>query len=350
LAGPDDTCASGWLCRLRAADRFRAALGRNLCDSHAGREKGGHRASAALLARAESLVARDAKTPRAYARVVPERLDDLAWENDKVAFRMYGPALRDAPEDSGIDAWFKRVHYPILDKWYDLATGKTRRSYHQDHGEGYDGYHVGNTRGVGGLGLWVDGKLVTSDTFIKGNVHWTRPDVAEFSNVFVYPIQIDGKPVYEHRYSRLKLGERMTEIRSYFSHSQGPYDATPITNFPYEVAIGVVTQDAAKANIVLDGGHGIVAVTERVDGKALGTGVAIDPARVVRTGRLEPEDKEHKNAHGLVFTKVDANGYVKYLAGFAWAGDGEITVPGQWLAYVRAQAARLAPPRDGVPH
>lgn len=297
---------------------------------------------AALLSSAEALLAKEVKAPRAYARVVPERMDDLAWENDKVAFRMYGPALRAGAEDSGIDAWFKRVHYPVLDKWYGLATGKAPKSYHVDRGEGYDGYHVGNTRGVGGLGLWIDGKLLTSDTFVKGNVHWTGPDVAEFSNIFVYPIQIDGKPVYEHRYSRLKVGERMTEIRSYFSHSQSAYDSHPITNFPYEVAIGLVTQQADSAKIVLDAGQGVIAVTEAVDGKALGTGIVIAPQRVLRTGQLAPEDKQGKHAHGLLFTKVDAAGYIKYRSGFAWAGDGDITTPDQWLDYLRAQAGKAA--------
>lgn len=296
----------------------------------------------ALLVRAEALLAREDGKPRAYARVVPERMDDLAWENDKVAFRMYGPALRAGAEDSGIDAWFKKVRYPVLDKWYGLATGKAQQSYHVDRGEGYDAYHVGDTRGVGGLGLWVDGKLVTSDTFVKGHVHWTGPDVAEFSNVFVYPLTLNGKPVYEHRYSRLRLGQRMTEIGSYFSHSAGPYDAHPIADFPYEVVIGLVTQDAARAEMVLDATRGLIAVTEPVDGKPLGTGVLLDPARVVRTARLPAADRDGKHAHALVLTRVDAGGYVRYRSGFAWSGDGEITQPQQWLSYLSRQASLSA--------
>ena len=44
---------------------------------------------------------------------MPERLDDFAWENDLVAFRAYGSAIRrtKGPEDSGIDCWLKRVRY-----------------------------------------------------------------------------------------------------------------------------------------------------------------------------------------------------------------------------------------------
>ena len=33
-------------------------------------------------------------TPCVYARFVPERFDDMAWENDRIAHRMYGLALR----------------------------------------------------------------------------------------------------------------------------------------------------------------------------------------------------------------------------------------------------------------
>ena len=54
----------------------------------------------------------------AAARFVPERKDDFAFENDKVAFRIYGPTLRDSKENSGVDCWVKRVDYPIIDKWY----------------------------------------------------------------------------------------------------------------------------------------------------------------------------------------------------------------------------------------
>jgi len=52
---------------------------------------------------------------RVSARYVPERFDDFAWENDRVAHRAYGPGL-DTPaagksrmSSSGIDLWCKRV-------------------------------------------------------------------------------------------------------------------------------------------------------------------------------------------------------------------------------------------------
>ena len=56
------------------------------------------------------------KTPQTsvHARYVPERMDDFAFENDKVAFRVYGPALTDSAENNGTDCWLKRVDYPIV--------------------------------------------------------------------------------------------------------------------------------------------------------------------------------------------------------------------------------------------
>ncbi len=53
----------------------------------------------------------------AAARHVPERKDDLAFESDKVAFRIYGPALKDSTERSGIDCWLKRVDLSDTDEY-----------------------------------------------------------------------------------------------------------------------------------------------------------------------------------------------------------------------------------------
>ena len=67
--------------------------------------------------------AKSTKSSPLFARFVPEREDDFAWENDLVAFRAYGPALRNQV-DAGTDCWLKRVKYPILNKWYRLFTEK----------------------------------------------------------------------------------------------------------------------------------------------------------------------------------------------------------------------------------
>ena len=223
-----------------------------------------------------------------------------------------------------------------MDKWYEQDRVK-KISYHKDNGEGYDGYHVGDTRGCGGLGLWIDGKLVTSDTYVSAEIIWTKPHVAEFKTVYEFPVKLGGKTVFENRITRLRLGERLTEIESFFSHTAGR-GAKPIENFPHEVAIGLMTQNKG-AEIKFDTAKGFASVYEQLDGKGLGTGVVLSPARIVRTAELAATDKLGKNAHALLITRPDEKGRVIYRAGFAWAGDGDIKTSGEWISYLAKQVA-----------
>ena len=110
--------------------------------------------------------------PRVFGRQFPERVDDMAWENDLVAFRCYGPALQKSGERAwGYDIWNKRTSKLVveeryaqeLDKEISSVRGKLQKlgqndladdvynavSYHVDHGTGMDCYKVGPTLGAG---------------------------------------------------------------------------------------------------------------------------------------------------------------------------------------------------------
>lgn len=108
----------------------------------------------------------DSVAPKTYVRFVPERKDDIAWENDRIAFRMYGPALAAEYPSNGVDVWFKRTSNLIINKWYknDLAH---IASYHNDNGEGLDCYKVGHTLGAGGIAPYI------GDSLLVGN-HYDR--------------------------------------------------------------------------------------------------------------------------------------------------------------------------------
>src|SRR4051812_26820173 len=118
-----------------------------------------------------------------YARFVPERLDDIAWENDRIAHRMYGTALNSPAagmerlRGSGIDVWGKRVTYPIIDRWYP----KGHDQFHKDgEGEGLDLYSIGGSRGAGGTGIWDGTRLWTSDNYEHGTILSNGPRRAAF--------------------------------------------------------------------------------------------------------------------------------------------------------------------------
>lgn len=63
-------------------------------------------------------------TPKEMKTIVcgkqyPERVDDIAWENDRTAYRAYGPALQRTGEKAfGIDVWVKNTPDLEVDKRY----------------------------------------------------------------------------------------------------------------------------------------------------------------------------------------------------------------------------------------
>lgn len=289
-----------------------------------------------LLAAAEKMRAADA-TPLAWARLVPERKDDLAWENDKVAFRIYGPALRPGPEDSGIDLWTKRVARPVIEKWY-VEELKHGRSYHTDHGEGLDAFKVGDTRGGGGTALWIDGKPVTSDTYVSAEIIWTRSDVAEFHTVYRYPVKVEGRPLHEYRVTRLRMGERLCEISSVFSTqpNQRFRNRKPGIALPHEIAIGLTAQ-SPDASITLDAAKGLAAIHGPFAGSTLGTGIVVDPATVIRTEKVPASGKDSPGMQAMLIVRPDDQGRVSYRCGFAWGADGEITTAQAWLDYLQSR-------------
>ena len=123
---------------------------------------------ASVAANGTAVYTIQAGTPEAFAvkacgRYYPERVDDVAWENDLVAFRAYGPALQKTGERAfGYDVWTKyNTTEPVVEARYagelnpetkakiaelKKTDPKAARelyqsvSYHVDHGNGLDCY------------------------------------------------------------------------------------------------------------------------------------------------------------------------------------------------------------------
>ncbi len=147
------------------------------------------------------------------ARFVPERKDDFAWENDRIAFRAYGPALAVENARGGIDVWTKSVRTPIINLWYSKGSAH----YHHDNGTGLDGYKVGSSLGCGGLGyLNAKGKLITSPVFKTYEVLEKGPLRLKFR--LIYPeITIDKAKISETRTITMHAGSHAFEVVSNFA-------------------------------------------------------------------------------------------------------------------------------------
>ncbi len=157
---------------------------------------------------AAALAAVPAFPAKTHARFVPERMDDFAWENDRIAFRMYGPALAkgEGTITSGLDVWAKRTRRLVVDAWY-------KRHYHQDEGEGLDYYHVGKSRGAGGLGVWANGQLHASGNFARWRL------LAEGPVRTVFELDYDtwdaaGRACTETKRISLDAGSNLNRIES----------------------------------------------------------------------------------------------------------------------------------------
>ncbi len=232
-----------------------------------------------------------------FGRHVPERADDFAWENDKVAFRMYGPSLEKKDgRASGIDIWSKRVDYPIINKWYKNGH------YHSDHGEGADFYKVGPSRGCGGLGYMVDGKMETSGNWIKSKVITTGP----------------LRVMFELTYAPVKVGNQMITETKRISLDRGSYFNKCVSKFKssseFEVAVGVVRRGNAGA-MSYDNSADWMTYQEPPMKKGNGTIVS----GVIFPGANNFEDKLN---HGLLSKKVSKSGTVTYYAGAGWSKAG----------------------------
>jgi len=123
-------------------------------------------------------------------RIYPNREDDLAWENDKNAWRFYGPKMH-GKGVNGFDTFTKNVTYPIQDQLYqneltsygigDRLRKQGRGSewnqvhrdlytYHRDKGQGMDAYTVGATLGAGAPAFLKDGELLLPDVYEKTEI------------------------------------------------------------------------------------------------------------------------------------------------------------------------------------
>jgi hypothetical protein len=277
----------------------------------------------------------EADSVRTYSRFVPERIDDYAWENDLVAFRTYGPEAQRLVDEgekggtlsSGLDCWLKRVNYSIIDKWYRKpALGGT---YHKDDGEGYDPYHVGDSRGCGGVGVWKDDSLYVSKNFVSYKKIADGP-VRNIFELTYAPWQAAGITIVERKRITIDLGNQLYQVEDILE----PSSALP--NLTIGVTLhnktGVVKADTIK---------GWFSYWESIDDSHIGTGVVVAPKYLQGFEDYRTSKKDLSQLH-IITNPIDNT--VVYYAGFGWDKAGIITTGDKWNVYLDQFAQRLASP------
>ncbi|MDB5325775.1 MAG: glycosyl hydrolase family 88 [Phycisphaerales bacterium] len=251
----------------------------------------------------------------AFARHVPERLDDIAWENDRIAFRIYGPALQNDPKStsgSGIDVWAKSVRRLVINDWY------ASKDYHHDHGAGLDYYDVGRSRGDGGLGVWSGKKLWVSADWASFSILDKGPSECGFEITYA-PWNADGRRVWETRTVTLKAGSNLNRIESTM-HSDQPGEMV--------IGIGLKRRDGKGAVLVKEPERGLLSLWQPPEkAGTIGLGVLVDPAMIIG---YEQDDLNH-----LVLIKVQPDRPFVYYAGACWDRGLDFKSADAWTAYLR---------------
>lgn len=261
---------------------------------------------------------------KTYGRYVPERYDDFAWENDKVAYRMYGKALETRSDNAfGIDVWVKRSNKLVINDWYKTAD------YHKDHGDGMDYYSVGLTLGAGDIAPYVTDSVYYS----KNYHHWKVLDNGPLRTSFELGYDawdVAGKSVSVVKTISLDAGSRFNKIEVVYSYNDGE-------DLP--VVIGIVKRSEPGV-VMMDEQQGIMSYWEPEHGADGITGVAtIYPHGSVKMDA----DKIHLLTHASVKSNVPLvyyNGSVWSKANDASAG----TSAKQWFKYVDLFNQKLKEP------
>ncbi len=272
---------------------------------------------------------------RTTARFVQERLDDFAWENDKLAHRTYGPALgAPAPQGtdkevlvtSGMDIWFKRVPYPIVDRWYNIGHDH----YHVDEGEGIDMYNVGPTRGAGGTGIWDGKQLFVGRNYASWKILANGP-VRTVFELHYDGWDAAGTKVAEVKRFTVDAGRYFDRIDSTFSFS-GPRQLN--------AAVGLnkrPSDEGQEVKVDFSENKKDGSLVQWVTQKSFGDfGVAV----IVPTASSFAADERN----GLVIAPVVSGQPLSYHVGAAWTRGSPFATQADWQRHVAEEAARLRAP------
>lgn len=273
------------------------------------------------------------KNSNCYSRFVPERTDDYAWENNKVAFRTYGPVAQQMVEKniaggtltSGIDAWLKRVDYPIINKWYEKATNGTG-TYHKDTGEGLDNFHVGDSRGVGGIAVNVDGKYYFSKNFISWKTITNGPIRTSFILTYA-DWDAKGKKISESKLISLDYGSYLSRFEIWIKGAK-------------TIAAGLTLHDK-KGTIGTNVKEGWLSHWETIEDSEIGMGIVVPKNTLNSFDNHVTNEKDLSNLYGNL--KVKDNKVI-YFAGFGWKKGSPFQTKAEWEKYLSSFAEKVNNP------
>lgn len=279
----------------------------------------------------------EAEKPKAealcYSRFVPERTDDYTWENNKVAFRVYGPVAQKMVEDgvpggtlsSGVDAWLKKVEYPIINNWYKKNSERPG-AYHEPSPEGLDNFHVGTSRGVGGIAIKEDTTYYLSKNYTKWRTITTGPIRTSF--YLEYESWDAGKKhIKESKVISLDLGSNLSKFTTHIEGSN-------------TISAGLTLHEK-DGEVSGNNDKGWVSYWQPHADSEIGTAIVAEKETFLGFEKYDTEATDLSNAYAQLKVK---NNTVVYYAGFAWKEAKQYPTPEAWESYLNKFAKQINNP------
>jgi pectinesterase len=269
--------------------------------------------------------------PRTFARHDDPR-DDMAWESDRIAWRVYGQGLKKTPSamsSSGVDVWVKRTRDLIVDRWYK----KGHDAYHVDTGEGADFFDVGETLGAGGTAVWRDGRMYRADNFARWRLLANGPVRTVFELEYD-PWDAGGLRVRETKRVAIDAGSNLYRQESTFRTEGGGAAEVPYVIGELKRAGMVGATSRARAWAWLTG-WGPVSPKKGGHGE-MGTAVLLPRDRVA--------DWKETDDHYLAVSRATPGVPVVHYVGAGWTASGDFRDVRDWWRYLDEFAERLASP------
>ncbi len=248
---------------------------------------------------------------KTYARYVPERKDDFAWENDKIAFRAYGKALEKEKDNAfGFDVWVKRTNKMVLNERYKIGK------YHEDSGNGMDYYHVGFTLGAGNMAPFVKDTIRYSGNYHHYKILDNGPLRSTFQLIFD-TWDAGGIKIKATKTISLDAGSQLNRIENVYTFEDSK---------PLPVVVGIIKRPEAGV-ISLNEQQGVIGYWEPTFKEDGTTGVGSILTTPVDTMWVD-------KTQILAKTTVTSNNSIVYYTGAAWDKAAKITNAKQWFDYL----------------
>lgn len=258
---------------------------------------------------------------KTYARFVPERKDDFAWENDVIAFRAYGKALEKTKEDAyGLDVWVKRTDRMVINERYKKGD------YHIDHGDGMDYYHVGFSLGAGNMAPYINDTIRYSGNYHQWKVLDNGPLRTTFQLIFD-TWDAGGIKVKATKTISLDAGSQLNRIENVYSFEGDK---------PLPAVVGIIKRPETGI-ISLDEQKGRMSYWEPTHGKDGTTGIGVLLTTPMSTALVTEKQI-------LAKTMINNNQPIVYYTGAVWDKAGKITNSNQWNRYLENFQKRIQTP------